>query len=218
MSIPATTSGPPPAHAPHFADDRQRLDADHLGMWTFLTTEVMFFGGLFAAYSVYRWAYPEGFAEGSGHLDFWIGTINTAVLLLSSLFVAWGDLAIKAGAMRTVKGCIVFAWILGAIFLALKGYEYLLKYHEGLIPGAHFEVEAQHPEQVQLFIFIYFALTGLHAIHMVGGLAALGWLLVGVQRGRVTRDDPAAIEITGLYWHFVDCVWVFLYPLLYLIK
>jgi cytochrome c oxidase subunit 3 len=205
-------------HAPHFVDREQRLVADHLGMWTFLATEILFFGGLITCYTVYRWAYPEAFAQGSAKLDFWIGTINTAVLLTSSLLVALGDHAIKAGAVRTLRACIIGAMALGVVFLALKGHEYALKFHEHLVPGSQFHVDEPHAPQVQLFMFLYFALTGLHAAHMIAGIAAMTWLLWTIHRGRVTAEEHAPVSIVGLYWHFVDVVWVFLYPMLYLIR
>lgn len=208
----------PAGHAAHFNDSEQRLAADLLGMWAFLCTEILFFGGLFAVYAVYRWAYPEGFVEGSHHLDFWIGTINTAVLLTSSVFVALGDHALKSGRPRVVRRCLMAAWILGATFLVLKGVEYQHKFAEGLVPGRALLIVDQHPEPVELFLILYFALTGLHAVHMVVGLGLLAWLARRVRRSLVTRDEPAAMEITGLYWHFVDVVWVFLYPLLYLVR
>lgn len=205
--------------APQYRDAVQRATANHLGLWGFLATEVLFFGGLFTAYTVYRHAYPEAFAHGSSHLDFWIGTINTAVLLTSSLFMALGDYAIKAGRRDALRICLIATWLLGAGFLALKGYEYFQKYQEHLVPGGGFRVENVGPwaPQVQLFIFLYFAMTGLHALHMIAGLAALAWLLWLNRRRRLSAESHAAVEMVGLYWHFVDCVWVFLYPLLYLI-
>ncbi len=200
----------------HYVDAEQRTEANHLGMWTFLATEILFFGGLFAAYTIYRWAYPEAFAAGSHKCDFWIGTANTAVLLTSSLFMALADLAAKAGDRRSVRIHLLVTWLLGAAFLALKMVEYHQKYVEHLIPGPHFEFPGA-PPQTQLFIFLYFAMTGLHAVHMFFGLGAIGWLLRLNRRGYFTptRHDP--VSIVGLYWHFVDCIWVFLYPLLYLI-
>ena len=190
---------------------------NHLGMWAFLATEILFFGGLFLAYAVYRHAYPEAFGEGSRHLDFWVGTINTAVLLTSSLCLALGDHAIKAGRLGALRGCLLATWLLGAVFLGLKGYEYWEKFAEHLVPGVNFHVESAHAPQVQLFIFVYFALTGLHALHMIIGLGVIAWLLRLNQRGRLSAGQHAPVEMAGLYWHFVDCVWVFLYPLLYLI-
>ena len=207
------------AALPQYRDAEQRSVANHLGLWAFIATEILFFGGLFTSYSVYRHAYPEAFSLGSAHLDFWIGTINTGVLLTSSLFMALGDHAIKLGRRSTLRWCLIATWLLGAVFLGLKGHEYLQKFHEHLVPGPNFQIEGagEWAPQVQLFIFLYFALTGLHAAHMVIGLGVLGWLIWLERRGRLTRERHAPVEMVGLYWHFVDCVWVFLYPLLYLI-
>ncbi len=207
------------AHLPADAvrEAEQRPVANHLGMWTFLATEILFFGGLLAAYSVYRYAYPEAFEEGARHLDFRIGTINTGVLLASSLFMALADHAIKLGRRDTLRRCLAVAWLLGALFLALKGHEYVVKHDEHLVPGVNFHVDGGHAPQVQLFIFLYFALTGLHALHMLAGLGLIAWLGWLDHRRRLTTEDHAPVEMVGLYWHFVDCVWVFLYPLLYLI-
>lgn len=202
-----------------FRDEGQRSLAQHLGLWTFLATEILFFGGLFTVYSVYRYSYPQAFAEGSHHLDFWIGTVNTAVLLTSSLFMALGDLAIKAGRHATLRRCLIVTALLGMVFLGLKFYEYHEKYVEHLIPGFDFQLDSPSSwaPQVQLFIFLYFVMTGLHALHMLFGLGAIAWLLWQHHRRRVTAARPGAVEMVGLYWHFVDCVWIFLYPLLYLV-
>jgi len=200
-----------------FVTTEQRDSAQHLGLWTFLATEILFFGGLFAAYAIYRHAYPTAFMEGSHELDFRIGTINTAVLLTSSLGMAIGDQAIRHGRRRRLQGCLAITWILGALFLGLKALEYHHKFVEHLVPGASFHFDGPHAPQIQLFIFIYFALTGLHALHMIGGLIALSWLLWLNGRRRFTSEHHAPVAMVGLYWHFVDGVWVFLYPLLYLI-
>jgi cytochrome c oxidase subunit 3 len=207
-----------PALSP-YRDAAQRSVANHLGLWTFLATEILFFGGLFIAYAVYRQAYPAAFDEGSRHLAFWIGTTNTAVLLTSSLCMALGDHAIKQGSPATLRWCLVATGLLGAAFLCLKGYEYSAVIREHLVPGFDFHPTEplRHPAQVQLFLFLYFAMTGLHAAHMLAGLAAIGWVLRLQHAGRVTAAHPDAVEMLGLYWHFVDCVWVFLYPLLYLV-
>lgn len=202
-------------HSP-FVDRGQQSAAQHLGMWTFLVTEVLFFGGLFVAYTVYRWHYPLAFAEGSAELDLWLGGINTALLLTSSLCVALGDHAIKLDRRRALGWCLAFAGLLGVAFLCIKGYEYAHKAHEHLVPGPHFHVDSPRAPQIELFIFLYFAMTGLHAAHMLIGLGALAWLGWRLHRGRITAEDHAAVGIVGLYWHFVDIVWVFLYPLLYL--
>ena len=202
---------------PQFRDAIQRGEANRLGLWVFLATEVLFFGGLFLAYIVYRHAYPAAFAAGSRLLDFWVGTVNTAVLLTSSLLVALGDHAIAEGRRDRLRWCLLGSWLLGAVFLGLKGHEYYQKFQEHLVPGPGFHLAGTQAPQIQLFLVLYFALTGLHAVHMLAGLAALGWLLWLNHRGRLTAARHAPVEMVGLYWHFIDCVWVFLYPLLYLI-
>lgn len=207
-----------PALSP-FRDAAQRSRANYLGLWTFLATEILFFGGLFTTYAVYRFSYHDAFVEGSRQLDFWIGTINTAILLTSSLFMALSDHAIKAGHRSAFRWCLAITAVLGAAFLALKFSEYHSKYVEHLIPGADFRLDTPTPwaPQVQLFLFIYFATTGLHAVHMLAGLGVIAWVFWLDRRGRITATRCGAVEMAGLYWHFVDCVWIFLYPLLYLI-
>jgi cytochrome c oxidase subunit 3 len=204
----------PPESGP-YTDRVQRSDANHLGMWTFLATEILFFGGLFACYTIYRWAYPGAFADASRRLDFWIGTGNTAVLLTSSLFMALADLESKAGRPGRVRIHLLVTAFLGVVFLSLKFFEYYQKFIEHLVPGPSFSFP-EAPPQSQLFFFLYFAMTGLHAVHMMFGLGAIAWLLRLHQRGRLEPPRSDALPVVGLYWHFVDCVWVFLYPLLYL--
>ncbi|HEU5078377.1 MAG TPA: cytochrome c oxidase subunit 3 family protein [Opitutaceae bacterium] len=198
-----------------YVDATQHREANHLGMWMFLATEILFFGGLFSCYSIYRWTYPAAFAQASNRLDFWIGTINTGVLLTSSLFMALADLAHHAKAVRLTRIHLSLTALLGAVFLGLKFYEYYQKYVEHLIPGPHFAFP-DAPPQAQLFFFLYFAMTGLHAAHMIIGLCALGWLVRRTTKPAWTARHSDAVSIVGLYWHFVDCVWIFLYPLLYL--
>lgn len=209
-----TLLDPPPSP---YATRQQHSEANHLGMWTFLATEILFFGGLFAAYTVYHWASPEAFAAGSKHLEYWIGTVNTGLLLTSSLFVALADLAVKRDDRRWLAIHLIAAWLLGALFLGLKGYEYYQKYSEHMVPGAHFDPHGG-PPQIQLFMFLYFAMTGLHAVHMVFGLAAIIWLLWLNRKHRLSSARSDAVSVVGLYWHFVDCIWIFLYPLLYLVS
>lgn len=206
-----------PAPTP-YSDPVQRDVANHLGMWTFLATEILFFGGLFAAYSVMRYHYPAAFAAGSEHLEFWIGTANTGVLLTSSLFMALSDLAVKAGSRSGVRWSLLVTWVLGAVFLGLKFTEYYLAWREHHVPGIHFEFSGPLAPHVELFMFLYFAMTGLHALHMLFGLGAIAWLLWLNHRRRLTPDHDAPIAMVGLYWHFVDCIWIFLYPLLYLAR
>jgi cytochrome c oxidase subunit 3 len=189
---------------------------DHLGMWTFLTTEILFFGGFFVAYALFRGAYPEAFRQGGRTMDFWLGTLNTAVLLTSSFCMAWADRAAQAGQRRRLTVCLALTALLGAAFLGIKAYEYHKKYAAHLIPGPGFHAANGGDPRLQIFFFLYFGMTGLHALHMVGGLLAIGWLLRLNSLGRLSPARTGPVEIVGLYWHFVDCIWVLLYPLFYL--
>jgi cytochrome c oxidase subunit 3 len=203
--------------AHHFDDAEQQREASTLGMWVFLVNEVMFFGGLFTVYVVYRTLHPEGFAHASHHLDVVLGTINTAALITSSLTMALAVWASQMGRRRMLMWCIVLTAILGAVFLGIKSYEYWHKFHEHLVPGAHFLWEGPEKDTAEMFFSLYFALTGLHALHMVIGLGIMAWLFWMAWSGRVSPAYHAPVEISGLYWHFVDIVWIFLFPLLYLI-
>jgi cytochrome c oxidase subunit 3 len=202
-----------------FEDLDQQREASTLGMWVFLGTEVMFFGGLFVAYSIYRFWYSDTFIHCSLALDIVAGAINTAVLLTSSLTMALAvDAARRGPQKRTVW--LVFATILfGLCFLAIKAYEYHHKWAEHHIPGPGFHFEGHIPErQAQLFFWIYFALTGLHGLHVLVGVGVLTVMVLLVRAKWVNSERYMPIEVTGLYWHFVDIVWVFLFPLLYLIR
>lgn len=188
-----------------------------LGMWAFLATEVLFFGGLFTAYGLFRHAYPQAFATGGRHMQFALGTINTALLLISSVFMAIADRAVRAGERRMALACLAATWLLGAAFLGLKAVEYASHAADHLVPGAHFEPGQPADPPLQLFMFLYFAMTGLHAAHMLVGLSAVGWLMTKIWRRQVGARRPEPAAVIGLYWHFVDCIWVFLYPLFYLV-
>jgi cytochrome c oxidase subunit 3 len=203
------------AVAEQFDSLEQQRDASTLGMWLFLVTEVMFFGGLFTAYAVYRWSHPAEFAAASRHLDVVLGTVNTAVLICSSLTMALAVHAAAIGRRRGTAAFLALTIVLGAAFLVIKGFEYAHKFHEDLVPGSNFG--AHGGRAVELFFSLYFAMTGLHALHMVIGIAILAILTVKALRGRYTSENHSAVEVTGLYWHFVDVVWIFLFPLLYLI-
>jgi cytochrome c oxidase subunit III len=214
--------------AHHFANLEQQQDASRLGMWTFLLTEVMLFGAVLTGYAVFRAAYPGEFAEASKHLSIVLGGLNTAVLLGSSLTMA---LAVRAAQTGGRRGTVVFLLAtigLGLVFLGIKAVEWTTDYHEGLIPGIRFDeakwegVKSKDGTpldvgRVKLFFFLYFALTGLHALHMVIGLSVLLVLAGKAGRGRYGPQYYTPVELAGLYWHFVDIVWIFLFPLLYLI-
>jgi cytochrome c oxidase subunit III len=208
-----------PRVAHHFDDWQQQYDACVLGMWVFLVTEVMFFGGLFATYAVYRLLYHEAFARASHDLDVKLGTLNTLVLLTSSLTMALAVRAAHLGRSRQVALMVGLTMLLGAIFLGVKFYEYYHKYQEGLAPllGLPFRYEGANAGPVRLFLGLYFAMTGIHALHMIIGITILAMFLPPALRGRYDGGDSLAVEIVGLYWHFVDLVWIFLFPMLYLI-
>jgi cytochrome c oxidase subunit 3 len=205
--------------AHHFDTAEQQFDATQLGMWTFLVTEVMFFGGLFGGYTVYRSLYPEAFAEASRLLDYRLGAINTAVLICSSLSMVLAVRAAQLGQRRALIIYLLLTMILGSVFLGNKAVEYAHKFHEHLVPGPLFgpKPPLADPQHAQLFFSFYFGMTGLHALHMVIGIGILAVLVFQSWNGRFSSEYFAPVDITGLYWHFVDVVWIFLFPLLYLI-
>jgi cytochrome c oxidase subunit 3 len=208
-----------PALLHHFDDADQQFEASTLGMWTFLITEIMFFGGLFLGYTIYRSLYPQAFAEASRLLDYRLGAINTAVLICSSLTMVLAVRSAQLGQRRRLVTFLVLTIVLGSAFLVNKGFEYAHKFHEHLVPGPNFGPAAQltDPHHSQLFFSFYFGMTGLHALHMIIGIGILVMLVYQSWRGRFTSDYFTPVDITGLYWHFVDIVWIFLFPLLYLI-
>jgi cytochrome c oxidase subunit III len=203
--------------AHHFEDAEQQREAVTLGMWAFLVTEIMFFGGLFAGYTVYRSAYFEAFAEGSRHLDIVLGTVNTAILIGSSLTMALAVQAAQRGRREAQVRFLVLTILLGLAFLGIKAVEYGHKFEQHLVPGRFFAWPGPLASNVQLFFSFYFAMTGMHALHMVIGIGLLTWLAVQAGRGRFGPAYYTPMEVSGLYWHFVDIVWIFLFPLLYLI-
>jgi cytochrome c oxidase subunit III len=206
-----------PTLAHHFESLDQQKEAATLGMWVFLATEVLFFGGLFAAYTIYRSWYPAAFAAASHELDIVLGGINTVVLITSSLTMALAVHAAESGERRLVLWFLVATMALGATFLGIKGVEYYHKFVEHHVPGATFQFEKEYARHAQIFFSLYFIMTGLHAVHMIIGIAVLLVMWLWAWRGGITAEYAAPIEISGLYWHFVDIVWIFLFPLLYLI-
>ena len=234
----------------------QQKESAALGMWIFLVTEVLFFGGLFMTYTVNRHAYSAAFGVSSNTLDITLGAVNTVVLIVSSLTMAMAVWSAQTGKKRAVTGFLIATLILGGTFLGVKVVEYKQKFDHHLIPGYHFDIsycsknpEACHlegreltnerreleeasiaedkanPEQglanlnahAQLYFSLYFGMTGLHALHMVVGAGLLLWLLKESLKGRFGPGYNTPVEIIGLYWHFVDIVWIYLFPLLYLI-
>ena len=202
----------------HFESMRQQKEAASLGMWIFLVTEILFFGGLFLTYTIYRWENARAFAHASLHMDIALGTVNTAVLIFSSLTMAMAVHSAATGRRKLLIGFLVATMILGGVFLGIKAVEYTdhIRHHLFPGPGFHYAVPAD-ARAAELFFSLYFGMTGLHALHMVVGIGILMTLLVLARRGRFTPEYHTPVEVSGLYWHFVDIVWIFLFPLLYLI-
>jgi cytochrome c oxidase subunit III len=209
------------AHNPnlqhHFYSMDQQLEASVLGMWVFLVTEIMFFGGMFMIYILYRVLYPEAWVLGSNHLNVSLGALNTSVLICSSLTMA---LAVRSAQVSSRRGQVVnliLTIILGSIFLVVKYFEYAEKFEHHLVPGPHFDASLPESAHQQLFFSIYFMLTGIHALHMIVGVGLMLVILVMAWRGKFSASWYTPVEVSGLYWHFVDIVWIFLFPLLYLL-
>ena len=223
------TDAQAPAHdaglAHQFEDLEQQQEADFLGIWLFLVTEIMFFGGLFAAYAIYRWLYFAAFDGGSHILDVRLGAANTIVLLGSSLTMALAVRSAQAGNRRALIWFLIGTLILGGIFLGVKAYEYDQKFVEHVVPSLDWAPEGATLarlapgglDHAEIYFFLYFAMTGLHALHMIIGMGFLLWLVDRARKDSFTPRYFAPVEVVGLYWHFVDIVWIFLFPLLYLI-
>ena len=202
--------------AEQFDDLEQQRSAAQLGMWVFLATEVLFFGGLFLGYTVYRSLYPRDFAAASHHTEVLIGGINTAILLFSSTLMALAVRAAEFRRRRPLMWLLFGTAFLGIVFMALKGVEYHKDWTDHLVPFFNFQWHEPNPDHAQVFFWLYFAMTGLHAIHVTVGICVLLGLALLARSGKFTTGNYTPIEVAGLYWHFVDIVWVFLFPLLYL--
>lgn len=200
-----------------FENLEQQKQADTLGMWVFLATEVMFFGGLFGGYTIYRILYPVAWGLASRHTNFAIGTINTFVLLTSSLTVVLGLYSARRGKRKALITFLILTILLGLVFLGLKGLEYYQHYEDHLLPGYDFKFDPVYAKAAALFMCFYFAMTGVHALHMIIGVGLMTFLLILAIRKRIRSEFPAHVDIIGLYWHFVDIIWIFLYPLIYLV-
>ncbi len=208
----------PLAH--HFKYPQQQLDSNKLGMWLFLGQEVLFFSGVFCAYTVYRWLHPEVFVEAHHFLDVKWGAINTGILLFSSLTVALAIRSAQINKQGQIKMYLLLTIACAFGFMIIKYIEYSHKFHVGLLPGQYFTAESHlipNPDQVQQFFGIYFTMTALHGLHVVVGIGVLAWMYVRTSKGEFGPHNYAALEISGLYWHIVDIIWIFLFPLLYLI-
>jgi cytochrome c oxidase subunit 3 len=202
--------------AEQFEDAQQQAEASHLGMWTFIATEILFFGGLFLAYFVYRHFYFNAFVAGSKHTDVFYGTLNSVILLTSSFTMALAVQFAKVGQTKLIVRCLLLTIFLGAAFVVVKGFEYHKDIADHLVPGPNFDPSL--PLQSQIFFWFYWVMTGLHGVHILIGLGVLTVMTILAHREKFSATYHTPIEITGLYWHFVDIVWLFLYPLLYLVQ
>jgi len=221
--------------AHHFDTPGQQFESGKLGMWIFLVTEILFFGGLFCAYAVYRANHPEIFVYAHQFLDKYLGATNTCVLIVSSLTMAWGVRCAQLGQRRGLVVCMALTLACASVFLGVKYVEYKQKWEHGLLWGERFDPadhqtnasgdDAGHeqtdhgtrPPNVHIFFGIYFAMTGLHAIHVILGMIAITWILVRGAKGHFNSQYFGPVDYVGLYWHVVDLIWIFLFPLLYLI-
>jgi cytochrome c oxidase subunit 3 len=201
----------------HFSDAGQQRESAKLGMWIFLLTEILLFGGLFVAYGIFRNWYPEMFLNAHKQLDIFLGTVNTVVLITSSLTMA---LAIRCTRVNQRKQTVYFltvTLVLAATFLLIKYFEYAHKFELGQLPGKFYSFEGLVGNNPHIFFSIYFAMTGLHGLHVIIGMIVIIWMLQRTVRSHFSTEYYTPLEMTGLYWHLVDMIWIFLFPLLYLI-
>jgi cytochrome c oxidase subunit 3 len=204
-------------HVQYDSLERQHATA-RLGMWIFLGSEALLFAGLLALYAAYRFAYPAEFDAAAAHANLAIGTVNTYLLITSSLTMALAIHATRRGRRGATVALLAATIAFGLAFDALKAVEYAGHLAEGIAPGAHYAFGGLPAHGVVLYVTLYYLLTGLHALHVTGGVCVLVWLAVRAQRGDFTPQSHIALELGGLYWHLVDLVWIFLWPLLYLIR
>jgi cytochrome c oxidase subunit 3 len=204
-------------HAHHFASADDEFEAAKQGMWVFMVTEVLMFGGLFVAYGIFRGMYPEMFQAAHKLLAVNLGALNTVILILSSISMAYAVSCTQRGRRDRAILSLVLTFLLAGAFLVVKYFEYSHKIHDGLLPGALFTNTSIQVPKAQLFFSLYFMMTGLHGIHILIGMGLIAWL---IKRSANREFSPAfytPVELVGFYWHFVDLVWIYLFPLLYLV-
>ena len=203
--------------AHHFSSLERQNEAMRLGMWLFLATEILLFAGLFTGYAVYRFQFPLAFQEGSRHLNITLGTLNTVVLITSSFTVALSIFYARTDRPRAAAVCLILTLLFALAFLGVKAVEYAEHFKEHALPGKYYAYQAVKVPGAAMFYTLYFLMTGLHGVHVVAGMSVLSWLLWRTLQGRYSSRYYTGLEMGGLYWHLVDLVWIFLYPLLYLI-
>jgi len=201
----------------HFSDAQQQEDTAKLGTWIFLLTEVLLFGGLFCFYSIYRSWNPEVFHNAHKFLNVWLGATNTVVLIVSSLTMALAIRSMQLGHRKQTIAFLISTVMLASTFMVIKYFEYSHKFHEGQLPGKWYTFQGVQGTNPHIFFSAYFLMTGLHGIHVLGGIGLIIWLIIRTARGNFSPEYYTPIEMTGLYWHLVDLIWIFLFPLFYLI-
>ncbi len=204
-------------YAHHFESAEAEFVASKFGMWCFLVTEIVLFGGLFVAYILYRNLYPHTFVEASHHLNKVMGGVNTIVLICSSLTMALAIGMAQRNERKKSAQLLVVTLLCAGAFLVIKYFEYSHKFHDGLLPGGYFSNTEITDPHAKLFFSIYFLMTGLHGIHVLIGMGLITWVLIRTIRGEFSSEYFTPVELTGLYWHLVDLIWIYLFPLLYLI-
>lgn len=204
-------------HAHHYQNQEHEYQTSKQGTWLFLCTEILMFGGLFVAYSLFHSLYPELFKEGASHLDWRLGAANTIVLLFSSLTMALGIYFIQVKKTSTASLMLIITLICGFIFMGIKGVEYTSKFHHHMYPGRFYAGEIGEVKNIALYFSFYFMMTGLHALHVLIGMGLITWVLIRNIRGDFTPGYFMPVELVGLFWHLVDLVWIYLFPLLYLV-
>ena len=199
-----------------FANPNQQRETASFGMWIFIISEMMLFGGLFVAFTVYRMYYPQAFDDGSAGMDIVLGSINTAVLICSSFTMALAVYSAEVGSRKLVSAFLVLTMIIGAVFLAIKFTEYYKHFLDHKAPAVWFDSAGPGGPKIELFYVFYFIMTGLHALHMIVGIGLLMATLIRNLAGQITAAYYTPIEVAGLYWHFIDVIWVFLYGIFYI--
>ncbi|MBI1899070.1 MAG: cytochrome c oxidase subunit 3 family protein [Acidobacteria bacterium] len=202
----------------HFATHEQQFDASKIGMWLFLGTEILLFGGLFVGYGLMQAAHSEAFVAAHHHLDKRLGFLNTVVLLVSSWTMVMAVHSASKDRRKATVRYLIATLACAAIFLCVKYFEYGHKFHEGLLPGMYYSHKGDAVPNQFIFFSFYFMMTGLHALHILGGMVAMSWVLRKAVRGEFSSTWYTPVDLVGLYWHLVDLIWIYLFPLLYLIS
>jgi cytochrome c oxidase subunit III len=201
----------------HFADSEQQAETSKLGMWLFLATEILLFGGLFVGFGISQIKYPEAFLAAHEHLQKPLGFLNTVVLLISSWTMVMGVWSARNNKQKLLQIFLILTILCACIFLGVKYFEYAHKFEDGLLPGRFYTHSPMSDHQFVFFSF-YFMMTGLHGFHILGGIGVLTWVLIRARRGEFSSAYYTPVDLVGLYWHLVDLIWIYLFPLLYLIK